>query len=468
MRLPDSFRRTGVRWGIAAAGLLACGSTILFSAVFWLASAGMERTVDRSVIEQLELLSERPPSLLPFMISSRMRHQPRVITSVGLFDAGRHFLVGNIEAIPPALPLNESVQTMALPDEVNGAPHRVAGKVLRDGRVLVVARSLEDVLEVRRELVRAFGLGLLPAVALSLLAGVLVGLRAERRLVRLRASAARISAGDLQARLPVRPGGDELDQTAAIVNRMLDRLEELVEALRAAGENIAHDVRSPLTWVRARLERARQAPVTESRVRPLLDQAIEGIDQTLGIVTALLRIAEIEHVRRFAGFTVLDLAEIVRDTAETYQAVAEEKQVTLHCDVPGPVPLRGDRELLVEALVNLVDNAVKFTPPGGSVRVSLCGSVVQPIVRVADTGPGILPEERPLVLRRFFRSDRSRGSQGSGLGLSLVAAVARLHRFALSFDNAHPGCIAELHCWEAESSGAVASRPQAGQFPGHT
>lgn len=178
-------------------------------------------------------------------------------------------------------------------------------------------------------------------------------------------------ASDLQARLPVRAGGDELDQIAIIMNSVLGRPEELVGALRAAGENIAHDLCSPLTWVRARLERVRNGPIKDQRVLPLLDQSIEGIDQTVSIITALLRIAEIDHVPRYAGFDRFDMAEIVRETAETYQPIAEEKQVVLCAEVPGPVPVRGDRDLLVEALVNLVDNAVKFTPPGGSVCVSL-------------------------------------------------------------------------------------------------
>ena len=131
--------------------------------------------------------------------------------------------------------------------------------------------------------------------------------------------------------------------------------------------------------MRARLERARDGPITDDRVLPLLKQSIEGIDQTLSIVTALLRIAEIEHVRRYAGFGTLDLAEIVRETAETYQPVAEEKRVKLQFEVGGPVPVRGDRDLLVEAVVNLVDNAVKFTPPGGLVSVALCGSPDRPV-----------------------------------------------------------------------------------------
>ena len=448
MRLPEIARRTGFRWGVAVAGLLAAGSVVLFGAVFWLASAGMMGTVDRSVLEQLELLSERPPSLLPFMITSRMHDAPDVVTAVGLFDSDGTFVVGNIKSLPAALPLTETVHTLPLPNLEAGGLHRVAGKRLHDGRILVVARSLQDVIDIRGDLLSAFMLGLIPAVLLSIVAGVLVGLRAQRRLVRLRWSAERIIAGDLHERLPARVDGDELDQTLAIVNRILDRLEELVGALRAAGENIAHDLRTPLTWVRARLERIRNGPISEERVLPMLEQAIGGIDQTLTIITALLRIAEIEHVRRYAGFGELDLAEVVRETAEAYLPIAEEKHVILQAEAPNAVSIRGDRDLLVEALVNLVENAVKFTPDGGRVTVALTGTSRQPILRVVDTGPGIPPDERQMVLRRFYRSDQSRSSRGTGLGLSLVSAVAKLHRFDLRLDDARPGCVVELLCWD--------------------
>lgn len=457
MRLPELIRRTGFRWGVAAACLMGVVSTLLFGAVFWLATAAMLRTVDRSVLEQLELLSERPPDLLPFMIRSRAQHEPRVVTSVGLFNPDRGFVVGNIEAIPSALPLDEAVHTLTLSD-ADGEPHRVAGKRLRNGQLLVVARSIQDLMDVQDDLLRAFVIGLLPTLLLSMLAGGLVGLRAQRRLEQMRASAERIIAGDLRERLPARAGGDDLDQTLQIVNRILDRLEELVAALRAAGENIAHDLRTPLTWVRARLERARNGPITEARVAPLLDQTIGGIDQTLAIITALLRIAEIEHVRRFAGFAQLDLAEIVREVGTTYLPVAEDKQLALHVQAPHAVLIRGDRDLLLEALLNLVDNAVKFTPPGGHVTVALTGTPQHPVLRIADTGPGIPPAERGLVLRRFYRADRSRSRPGTGLGLSLVAAVANLHRFDLHLDDARPGCIVELCCWIQPNSRPTGGR----------
>jgi signal transduction histidine kinase len=447
VRLPEIVHRTGFRWGMAVAGLFAASSVLLFAAIFLLADAGMLRTVDRSVLEQLVLLSERPPNLLPFMIASRMAHQPRVITSVGLFAPDRRLIVGDIATIPRLVRLDNTVQTLAIPN-ADGAPQRIAGLRLHDGRILVVARSLHDVLEVRANLLRAFALGLIPTVLISMLAGTLVGLRTQRRLVRLHRSAERIIAGDLAERLPVRPAGDELDQTAMIVNRILDQLQELVTALQGAGENVAHDLRTPLTWVRARLERARDGSCRQGGVRPLLDQSIGGIDQALAIIAALLRIAEIEHVRRHAGFAEFDLAEVVREMAEAYRPVAEEKGVVLEADVPHAVRIRGDRDLILEAVMNLVDNAVKFTPRGGFVAVAVCGGIARPVVRIADTGPGIPPQERHMVLRRFYRSDRSRGSAGTGLGLSLVAAVAKLHCFSLCLDDNEPGCVVTLHCWE--------------------
>ena len=451
---------------MAVAGLFATSSLLLFAVMFWLADAGMLRTVDRSVLEQLVLLSERPPDLLPFMIASRMDHRPRVITSVGLFDPDGRLVVGDIATIPRPLRLDKTVQTLAIPD-AGGEAQRVAGLRLHDGRILVVARSLRNVLEVRASLLRAFVLGLIPTVLISLLAGTLVGLRTQRRLARLHRSAERIIAGDLAERLPARPAGDELDQTAVIVNAILDRLQELVAALQGAGENIAHDLRTPLTWVRARLERARNGPGRQGPVRPLLDQSIGGIDQALAIIAALLRIAEIEHVRRHAGFAEFDLAEVVREMAEAYRPVAEEKDVMLEADVPHAVRISGDRDLMLEAVMNLVDNAVKFTPRGGRVVVALCGGIARPVVRIADTGPGIPQEERRMVLRRFYRSDKSRGSVGTGLGLSLVAAVARLHHFSLCLGNNEPGCVVELHCWEQAETGcdrSDADRDTAGRF----
>lgn len=453
---PEIIRRSGFRWGLALAAVLAATTVFMSAMIYWLGSYALFRTVDKSIVEQLELLAARPPDLLPFMIASRMNQGPRVVTRVGLFGPDRRLLVGDITAIPDALRLDGRVQMILSPSGAGEPRHeRFAGRRLPDGRVLVVARDVEDLLATRAALLQAVIVALIPAILLSIAGGMVVGMRAQRRLVQLRQAAERIVGGGLEERLPARVPGDELDQLSAIVNRMLDRLQDLVYALKGVGEDIAHDLRTPLTAVRARLERGREHAASGEQLLGIIDQSIAGIDQALAIITALLRIAEVENGRRYSAFAEVDLAELVAEAGELYQPVAEDKGIALTVLAAGPGRVRGDRDLLLEVVVNLLDNAIKFTPPGGHVRVELSGAADRPLLRVADDGPGIPESEHELVFRRFYRSDRSRGSVGIGLGLSLVAAVARLHGFGLSLADNHPGCVVELRCWDAHAAGAA-------------
>jgi signal transduction histidine kinase len=193
------------------------------------------------------------------------------------------------------------------------------------------------------------------------------------------------------------------------------------------------------------LERGRANARTVEEARAVLDRAIGGLDQSLSIVTALLRIAEIEHNRRLAGFGEVALAELVREVGDLYEPIAEEKRVDLHVAVNDEPAVQGDRDLLLEAIANLVDNAVKFTPEGGRVDLALIRAEGESVVRVSDTGPGIGEDEREIVVRRFYRSDRSRQTQGVGLGLSLVAAIVKLHGFRFTMAPG-PGCVVEIGC----------------------
>lgn len=448
------------------AAALAAGTSLMFGIVYWLGTHALFQIADKAVLEQLDLLAARPPELLPFMITSRMhdrRENPHVITAVGLFGRDRRPIVGNIRAIPAALTLDGRIRTLPEPAAAGPAPERerIAGRVLPDGRILVVARNIEDLLTLRDGILRALLLALAPAILLSLAGGAIVSRRTRKRLARLRRSAERIIAGRLEERLPVRMPGDELDQLAAIVNRMLDRLAEVVMALKGAGEDIAHDIRTPLTAVRARLERGRWHAASRDELLPILDRSIAGLDQALATVSALLRIAEIEHTRRHAGFAALDLAEVVRDAADAYAPVAEDNGVALIVDAGRPAAIVGDRALMLELVLNLVDNALKFTPAGGEVRVSLDGTPQRPLLRIADNGPGIPESERALVCRRFYRADRSRRTSGTGLGLSLVGAIAGLHGFRLALGDNRPGCVVEIECWKCPVAAAPAELAEA-------
>jgi PAS domain S-box-containing protein len=222
-------------------------------------------------------------------------------------------------------------------------------------------------------------------------------------------------------------------------------LEEALQEAKVVGDNIAHDLRTPLTRVRLRLERGREHAATLEELRAVADQAIAGLDQSLTTITALLRITEIEHSRRREGFSEVQLALLIREAGDLYEPIAENKGVTLRVEALDGATVHGDRDLLFEAVANLVDNAVKFTPEGGRVELALLHQEGEIVIRVSDTGPGIPEIEREAVTQRFYRSDKSRNIKGLGLGLSMVAAIIKLHGFGLRI-SAGPGCTADIAC----------------------
>jgi PAS domain S-box-containing protein len=222
-------------------------------------------------------------------------------------------------------------------------------------------------------------------------------------------------------------------------------LEEALQEAKVVGDNIAHDLRTPLTRVRLRLERGREHAATLEELRAVADHAIAGLDQSLTTITALLRITEIEHSRRREGFSEVQLAPLIREAADLYDPIAENKGITLRVDAADRPIVRGDRDLLFEAVANLVDNAVKFTPEGGRVELALLHQERETVIRVSDTGPGIPEIEREAVTQRFYRSDQSRNIKGLGLGLSMVTAIVKLHSFHFRI-SAGPGCAAEIVC----------------------
>jgi signal transduction histidine kinase len=226
-------------------------------------------------------------------------------------------------------------------------------------------------------------------------------------------------------------------------------LEEALQEAKVVGDNIAHDLRTPLTRVRIRLERGREHASTLEELQAVNDQAIAGLDQSLATITALLRITEIENSRRREGFSEVQLVPLIREVGDLYDPLAEDKGVILRVETPDGATVNGDRDLLFEAIANLVDNAVKFTPEGGRVELGLLYQEGGTVIRVIDTGPGIPEIEREAVTQRFYRTDKSRNIKGLGRGLSMVAAVTKLHSFRLKI-SAGPGSTAEIACPHAD------------------
>jgi signal transduction histidine kinase len=266
-----------------------------------------------------------------------------------------------------------------------------------------------------------------------------------------------IIEGDLTQRIPLQGTKDDLDRLAETLNRMLDRTNKLLESVRQASNNIAHDLRTPLSRLGQRLEEARMRSLSPEDHRRALDAAKTEVDALLDTFAALLRIAEVEAGAQRAAFHPVDLSAVVLTVTEAFTPSAEEAGYTLTAAVAHGIVVYGDRELLTQMLVNLVENALRHTPPGTHVRLSLRDGSGRVMLTVEDNGPGVPETERELILRRFHRLDQSRSTPGSGLGLSLVVAVAELHRGELHLADAGPGLRVSVHL--ARAAGDCLVRP---------
>jgi signal transduction histidine kinase len=452
VRLPDFVRTTTFRWTLAVACAFVLCTLLLFGFVYLQTAAYMTSSFDDLITGELHIIAADSPAHLQEHIDNRLRDDPRRVRLAGLFDADGHRIAGNLESVPSGLTRDVAAETEVVRIDNRGREMekaRLVTDTLPDGKVIAIGRNVDDIEQIAEIVKRALTLGLLPAFALAVITGLVLSSRAHNRLSEVNRRIQHIMAGDLRQRLPTRGSDDPFDQFADSVNRMLNEIETLIQEITATGNNIAHDLRTPLTRVRMRLERGREHAATLEELRAVADQSIAGLDQSLTVVTALLRIAEIEHSRRLTGFSNIDLAPLLREVGDLYEPIAEDKSVVLQVNAAEELTVHGDRDLLFEAVANLVDNAVKFTPDGGHVELALLSRGNESVIRVTDSGPGIPESERDDVTKRFFRSDKSRGTKGLGLGLSLVAAIVKLHGFQLAIIPG-PGCKVEIVCPLAE------------------
>ena len=437
-------RTATFRLTIGSAAFMAAALLLQSALIFWQTNAYEIARTDRLLRGEASLLSAQTQPALDRQLRMRASDDLHLlIPAAGLFDAGRRLLNGNLPAWPEGLALDGKVhQIMVHPTDQGPRLVRAQAMRLPNGDILVLARGVRDLEELRRIMRRSLMLCALPSILLAVLGGVWLSQRALRRVSIMHQAIERIMHGDLHERLPSgRPGGgggDDLDRLAGSVNTMLGRLEHLLDEIKGVGDDIAHDLRTPLARVRTRLDRARAA-AEPALLHAAIERAIIDLDQCFAIITALQRITEIENGRRRAGFTRVALDEIAADIIDLYEPIAETRQIGLAATGADAVHMHGDRDLLIELAANLIDNAIKFTPSGGDVGISIRASGPHAVLRVADTGPGIPEAEREAVLGRFYRSDKSRHIEGSGLGLSLVGAIARLHDASLTIGDARPG-----------------------------
>jgi signal transduction histidine kinase len=456
VRRLEFFRTTSFRWAIAFAAVFAIGLGLLSGFIYWRTARYLTRRVDSELREYAQVVSRERRLEPQDPLQGFFTYEPHQGKIGGLFDAAGHPLAGNLQQVPPGLPpigvSGELEFRSAGGDTAATQKLRVFSQRLPDGRLLVLGRGLTSVQEVD-EIVRGGLLfALVPMILLALAGGLLLSRGALRRIAEVHGTSRQIMAGQLSKRLVVRGTNDDFDKLARIVNEMLDEIERLMLQAKGAGEDIAHDLRTPLTRLRGRLERALLVGAGNPDVATTLGTAIEDIDQILGTISAILRIGEVEHGQRRAGFREVDLADVLREATDLYEPIAEEKGIAVAVHVETVSPVRGDGDLLFEAVANLLDNAIKFTPRDGRIDASLRQGASGPVIRVGDSGPGIAASDFTNVLRRFYRADRSRQTPGTGLGLSLVASIVRLHGFDLVLDDRAAGCCIELECWVHETT----------------
>jgi signal transduction histidine kinase len=361
-------------------------------------------------------------------------------------DATGQKLAGNLPAMPPEL-VHGGQGTL-----FSHGKRAAVGEVVqvRGGLLLVVGRDIEDqrqfVLTVGRVALWSFGL----LSALGVGAGILISRSTLGRIDAVTEASRKIMAGDLSRRLPLNGSGDELDRLSDSLNAMLARIEELMAALREVSDNIAHDLKTPLTRLRNRAEAALREPDRNASHRDGLVKTIEEADELIKTFNALLLIARLEGGAMTDAMAQVDPAAIIGDVAELYEPAAEEVGLTLAVSAPSGLSMVANRELISLAVANLVDNAIKYSVGGtaaghcASVDVSLRSVGDRVEIAVADRGPGVPPEDRKRALQRFVRLEKSRSRPGSGLGLSLVAAVARLHGGSVRLQDNAPGLLVVL------------------------
>lgn len=438
--------------------------TVLYGAFFALAVIGalalIYRQTARYQIQQVDqvlhseagVFSSADAHQLTADIAYEIERDIRHIGFFGVFGADGSRIAGNLEHIPAGMPLDGKPRALAEYSVAglfrDARSVRALGRTLTDGRTIVVARDMALLEELRLSLLRGCFLIGLFVLSLGVLGGVFYSLPALRHIREIDRAARHIADGDYRERLPSGRRNHELDALAHIVNSMLDETERLMGEIKSCSDNIAHDLRTPLTRLRASIYRTQQSVETDSQPHVMLEHALTQTDLLLTRFRALSRISEIESKRRRAGIEQVELEPILRKIAGLYEPLALQGDVRLTFDLQ-PVPaIECDGELFFEAIGNLVDNAIKFTPPDGRVRIALIPTEHGPEIAVSDTGPGIAPDQRKSVLHRFYRIVGTRHVPGSGLGLSLVDAVVRLHDFALVLEEAPEGGVrACVLCW---------------------
>jgi signal transduction histidine kinase len=473
--LAKTLRSSTLKLALISIGVFGVAIIALFGYVYWSTADYVRSRSDRAVAAEYAVLQGAYARGGRDAVEAAIAQRISDGSSDGRFyllaDSSLRPLAGNVPAWPPALAGGAGWDSVGAGDQGGAAAppplRRVEFATLPNGDRLLVAKDIDDLDQYARRIRAALAASLLLVFVLAGFASVAVTRRTVGRIEGINAISRAIMESGLGKRIALRGTRDEWDQLAQNLNSMLDRIEALMGEVKQVTDNVAHDLRTPLTRLRARLEKAGNAPREPAADRALINDTLAELDGVLRMFAALTRISQIEAGERTAAFRAVNLADIAREVAELYDAAAEEKGTRLAVVGDADAPVHGDRDLLFDAVANLVDNAIKHGRDAGRVSVDVRRAEEGASVVVADDGPGIPAEESQHVFKRFYRLERSRRMPGNGLGLSLVAAVARLHGARIEMVENAPGLTVRLQFSPPAEAArdAAADRPRATKEP---
>lgn len=420
----------------------------LFYFVFWTTAQFAEQQIEAAINADVsgfqDTYARSGVAGLVMAVNRRVSPDLRTDGVYLLVDSVGSPLAGNMHAWPRDITVDDVWVTFPIRDpskteqmgDVRALQFEVPG-----GYKLMVGRDVRDARRFRAQLIRSLNIGLAFTAALGLIGGFIFSRMTTRRIEIISRTCRRIMSGDLTQRVNVPRTNDEFGRLALSINAMLDQIERLMHGMQQVSDNVAHDLRTPLTRLRSRLESALRH-MDDPDNREAIEGAVADADSLLATFAALLRIARAEAGSQ-KNFVDLDMPAIIEEVADLYGPLAEDKELTFVSDAKPGLKARGDRNLVAQALANLVDNAIKYTETG-TIVISATERDGRAMVVVSDTGPGIADADKDKVLERLVRLEQSRTSPGSGLGLSLVKAVAKSHGLELTLKDNHPGLRVEL------------------------
>jgi len=441
--MPRVLRTSAFRLTLLYAGIFCASFIALFAIIYWSTARYMDRQLDDTISNEI---AEIESDATNGSVSSLQKIVSELsLKSPGFFyllqDHDGNVLAGNLPAMAPKVGIIDRARV-----EIQDRTLSLRGKgvTVNGDAFLFVGLFTIELDKMQRAVARTFVWGLIATIFISLLSGAVISLAMLARVEALSNVSREIVNGDLDRRIPLRGSNDEFDHLAVSLNAMFDRIQGLMDGLRQVSTDIAHDLRTPLTRLRQRVEMTLRKADDVASLRTAFQATLKDVDSILETFSALLRIAQLETSERRAKFSDVDLTELLRTAVELYAPMAEEKEQSIIEKIEDGLTIRGDRELLLQLFANVLENAVRHSPPRA--LIELAGRRVgdETVVSVCDNGPGIPDEMRSKVFQRFFRLEPSRTTSGSGLGLSLVKAIASLHNVSVELLSNEPGLIVQV------------------------